>query len=225
MYNPTLGTFIQRDPIAADPNLYRYCGNNPVSYTDPDGMQSAPGMKPADELGKKIDKNASTEKGKALGDLLKEDKELRRRLIDKAKDTREKERGGVVTKPTDPKKGNKHTVVEENSEKNDERYSDIRTWPIEGKHYVPKKRDSNGGIDLNEIPPGTELPRKDLDEENEVVFKWHTHTRYAEAGPSDRDIRVKRKTALPGVMIEKVAGVEYRIWIIDEHGDYYPLDE
>jgi len=37
-YNPALGVFDTRDPIAADPNLYRYCHNNPVIYVDPTGL-------------------------------------------------------------------------------------------------------------------------------------------------------------------------------------------
>ena len=39
-YHPGLGRFLQPDPIgfAGDPaNLYRYCGNNPVNLSDPDG--------------------------------------------------------------------------------------------------------------------------------------------------------------------------------------------
>ena len=41
-YSPTLGRFLQRDPIgyAADINLYRYCGNNGVNYVDPSGLDS-----------------------------------------------------------------------------------------------------------------------------------------------------------------------------------------
>ena len=38
MYDPTIGTFISRDPIAADPNLYRYCEDEPTSETDPSGL-------------------------------------------------------------------------------------------------------------------------------------------------------------------------------------------
>ena len=34
-YDAGLERFINQDPIAADPNLYRYCGNNPVIYVDP----------------------------------------------------------------------------------------------------------------------------------------------------------------------------------------------
>jgi len=37
-YNTALATWLSRDPIAADHNLYRYCGNNPVINTDPAGL-------------------------------------------------------------------------------------------------------------------------------------------------------------------------------------------
>jgi RHS repeat-associated protein len=40
-YDASLGKFISQDPIsfsAGDTNLYRYCGNNPVNYTDPSGL-------------------------------------------------------------------------------------------------------------------------------------------------------------------------------------------
>jgi hypothetical protein len=40
MYNPDLGTFDQRDPIKADMNLYRYCGNDPLTHTDPSGLRT-----------------------------------------------------------------------------------------------------------------------------------------------------------------------------------------
>ena len=38
-YHPVLGRFLQRDPlgITADPNLYTYAGNNPLTFTDPLG--------------------------------------------------------------------------------------------------------------------------------------------------------------------------------------------
>jgi len=40
MYSFHLGRFLQPDPIgyAADLNLYRYCGNNPVNWVDPWGL-------------------------------------------------------------------------------------------------------------------------------------------------------------------------------------------
>ena len=38
MYDPTLGQFVSRDPIAADENLYRYCGSNSVTNVDPSGL-------------------------------------------------------------------------------------------------------------------------------------------------------------------------------------------
>ncbi|MEN6405924.1 MAG: RHS repeat-associated core domain-containing protein [Thermoguttaceae bacterium] len=37
-YDPSLSTWINRDPAAADINLYRYCGNNPINATDPTGL-------------------------------------------------------------------------------------------------------------------------------------------------------------------------------------------
>jgi hypothetical protein len=40
LYSPILGIFIDRDPIEADPNLYRYCGNEPTDVTDPSGLAS-----------------------------------------------------------------------------------------------------------------------------------------------------------------------------------------
>jgi hypothetical protein len=36
-YDASVSTFVTADPIAADVNLYRYCGNNPVIYVDPSG--------------------------------------------------------------------------------------------------------------------------------------------------------------------------------------------
>jgi len=40
-YNPSTGTFLTRDPAAADVNLYRYCHNDPISSTDPTGLDES----------------------------------------------------------------------------------------------------------------------------------------------------------------------------------------
>jgi RHS repeat-associated protein len=41
VYSPVYGRFLQTDPIrfqGGDYNIYRYCGNSPVNYSDPDGL-------------------------------------------------------------------------------------------------------------------------------------------------------------------------------------------
>jgi hypothetical protein len=48
MYDPTVGRFLEDDPIgfaAGDPNLYRYVGNSPTNKTDPSGLM------PPDDVG------------------------------------------------------------------------------------------------------------------------------------------------------------------------------
>ena len=45
LYSPTLGRFMQTDPIEYDgdgPNLYAYVLNDPVNYSDPSGLASSP---------------------------------------------------------------------------------------------------------------------------------------------------------------------------------------
>jgi len=37
-YNPTIGRFLQTDPIGYGANWYAYCGNDPLNSTDPSGM-------------------------------------------------------------------------------------------------------------------------------------------------------------------------------------------
>jgi hypothetical protein len=38
MYDPTLGRFLEEDPILADVNPYRYCRDNPTNRADPTGF-------------------------------------------------------------------------------------------------------------------------------------------------------------------------------------------
>jgi len=43
VYNANLGRFMSRDPKPDDANLYKYVQNNPISFIDPSGLQSAGG--------------------------------------------------------------------------------------------------------------------------------------------------------------------------------------
>jgi hypothetical protein len=49
MYNPVLGRFMTRDPIAENGgvNLYAYCQNDPVNCADPEGLEAIPTTMPA----------------------------------------------------------------------------------------------------------------------------------------------------------------------------------
>ena len=37
-YDSITGRWLSKDPIASDLNLYRYCGNDPTTYDDPQGL-------------------------------------------------------------------------------------------------------------------------------------------------------------------------------------------
>ena len=56
-YAPTLGRFLQTDPIgsADDLNLYAYAGNSPISFSDPSGLFVADAAKLAGKLGDAVD--------------------------------------------------------------------------------------------------------------------------------------------------------------------------
>ncbi len=45
-YSPTLGRFLQTDPISykGGMNLYTYCGNSPTIFADPLGLFGGPAM-------------------------------------------------------------------------------------------------------------------------------------------------------------------------------------
>ena len=53
VYSPTLGRFLQTDPIrfnAGDVNIYRYCGNDPTDWIDPWGLLTSNRFSPNDPI-------------------------------------------------------------------------------------------------------------------------------------------------------------------------------
>ncbi|REK22183.1 MAG: hypothetical protein DWQ42_17660 [Planctomycetota bacterium] len=75
-YDPSLGRFVQRDPIgyaAGDSNLYRYVGNSPINAVDPSGLDfifgPAPGSGSEQTRGDRPHDGEPTS-GRGLGDLL-----------------------------------------------------------------------------------------------------------------------------------------------------------
>ncbi|MCP9453583.1 MAG: RHS repeat-associated core domain-containing protein [Nitrospira sp.] len=69
-YSPTLGRFLQPDPIgfaSGDVNLYRYCANTPVIIVDPDGR--TPWMLIGGAIGGGLDLAVQLAQGRSLSEV------------------------------------------------------------------------------------------------------------------------------------------------------------
>jgi rhodanese-related sulfurtransferase/polyhydroxyalkanoate synthesis regulator phasin len=74
--DPEIGRFISEDPVAQDPSLYAYCGNNPLTRIDPSGMNWVDDAKKwAKDTWKKVEKWWSTPEGYTNEELLQKRKE------------------------------------------------------------------------------------------------------------------------------------------------------
>jgi RHS repeat-associated protein len=68
-YDSKMGRWISRDPLGegVDYNLYRYCGNNPINFVDPDGLQ--PGDDPHQDALDALRRAKEKAKKKVIGTL------------------------------------------------------------------------------------------------------------------------------------------------------------
>ncbi|HEX7713117.1 MAG TPA: RHS repeat-associated core domain-containing protein [Bacillota bacterium] len=66
-YDPEVGRFISEDSVADDPNLYSYCGQNPVNNVDPTGNFSIGLQQGWNMVGSMINATALLSKNETLG--------------------------------------------------------------------------------------------------------------------------------------------------------------
>jgi RHS repeat-associated protein len=76
-YDPEYGRWLNRDPIAYNggENVYAYCGGQPVSCTDPSGLDGDPDFDRLNKIARKIE-NIRRDIAKRVGEMREDDLEL-----------------------------------------------------------------------------------------------------------------------------------------------------
>lgn len=216
-YLPTLGRFIERDPIgfeAGDNNWYRFVANGPTALIDPSGLAGT--EKPKSEASPQ-----AQELMKILPDVLASLKSIAKATTDDV------ERGGYILHVT---KTNAYEVQECTNKKSDRgHFAQGFTGTVNGQHYI--SRPGRDGIVTTDDPPAFD----EADFDRPIAFSFHTHPPHGDPWPSDEDCENAKKQKYPDVMIRyrqidniREKGDSYFVWISDVDGkaiEYDRIDE
>jgi len=201
-YSPTLGRFIERDPIgfeAGDNNWYRFVANGPTGKVDPSGLEQKPISDATPEAKELI---------KILPSVLAKLEDIARGT------TNEVERGGFILHV---KAEDRYVVQECRNKKSGPTHFAFgeRRYDIEANEYFLRRPGEDGVVDTND-PPADD----DVDFGRRIMFSFHTHPPLGDPWASEKDCENARDTTkMPDVMIAwKKESKLYFVWISDTDG-------
>lgn len=210
MFDPSLGRWLTMDPegfAAGDANLYRTEGNDPISQTDPTGLQAKDvGAKPITDA----DLAAILEKNPAFITFMEA----------AAKGTDKLERWGFILKAVDPKAKPQYKIVECTSAETTQTHSKLYWLEVGGNKVLPP-------VEEGKIIDCDKLKDTKPDRNYYIVAWWHSHPPLpvGDGTPSAGDQNTSHDKNLPGIMIQYVPRMEgekiipqYNLYIIDTDG-------